>query len=151
MGDSAVSAGCARNPNKAVIDRDNYHASDTGKPARVEIVAFPGCEITPMNPDHHGTPGWIGAPLCSWAAYLGLPVTCIIRHVHIQEQAIFGAAGYADEAGCLRAMAAEFRRIEDPGPTRVRLRRLPAQISDRRSGIGNPEKLIYPVRRRADH
>src|SRR6516162_3147000 len=129
-----------------VIDGDNDHASDTGKPARVEIVAFPGREITAVNPDHHGTPTQIGAPLCGGVAYLGLPVTSVIRHVHIQEQTIFGAAGYADDAGCLRAMAAEFGRIEDPGPTHVRLRRLPAQISDRRSGIGNAKKLVHALR-----
>src|ERR1700719_4624214 len=129
---------------QAIIDRDDDHTSYTGKPARVEIVAFPGREITAMDPDHDGTPTQIGATLGLTAACL--PVIVVSRHIHVQEQAIFGAAGYADDASSLRAMAAEFRRTEDPGPTRVRLRRLPAQISHRRSGIGNAEKYVYALR-----
>src|SRR5262245_62562582 len=51
-----------------------------------------------------------------------------IRHIHVQEQAIFAGAGGTGRVGDLRAMAAKLRRIENVRPRSVNLRWLPPQI-----------------------
>jgi hypothetical protein len=117
---------------QAVIDRDNDHAPYVYEPASIEIITFASCQSTAMDPNHDGAK-------CRFVSFVtpAIIATLAIRNINIQEQAIFAYARCANYLGSLRAMAAKFRSIENPGPVRGRLGRLPPQISHRRSSIRN--------------
>ncbi len=61
---------------------------------------------------------------------------------HVEEQAVLGVLPGAIAAGQLRAAVAVGGGAADAVPRLGRLRRLPAQRSDRGRGIGNAEELI---------
>src|SRR5690606_3706680 len=65
------------------------------------------------------------------------------------ETVLVGARFRQPVARFLRTSAAEPRRVQDLGPVRRLLRRLPAQIAHGRSGVRNAFELDAPVADRA--
>src|SRR5216683_7216647 len=87
-----------------------------------------------MNPDNHGKAvrWWIG-----------------VGHVNIEIQAVLAAHQRPSTKLELRANVTELGRMKQRFEVRWRLRRPPAQVSNRRGRVGYAEVLIFPGRRNA--
>ena len=110
-----------------VVDGDHDHAVlDQG--GRVVVVALAGHQGATVDP-HHDRPVAPGGAR---------------RGVDVQVQAVLGGAGHAEGRGRLRAVRREAGRGAHARPPRGRLRRLPAQVPDRRRRVRDAEELAGP-------
>ena len=112
---------------EAVVDRNQDHAlaGERGSFVR-RLVAPAEAQASAVDPDHDGP----------------RLIAVASRRPHVQEQAVLGRfrqghTGHHRQNGALRTDGAELRRVARAAPLRRRLRRLPAQFSDRRRREGN--------------
>src|SRR5262249_19902288 len=118
---------------QAVVDRHDNHDANGRQHAPIEVIALPEGQGASMDPHHDGT------QMRRFALVRSIIVG--IRHIYVQEQAIFAGARGAGWVGALRAMAAKLRRVENVRPRSVNLRWLPPQITYRWGRIRNAKKL----------
>ena len=101
--------------------------------ATTVLVALARGQPAAVDPHHDWTEIFVRA----------LPVVLVQpRRKNVQEQTVLADAG----AAALGAYVAERRRVEQPIPSPKRLRRRPAQIADRRLGVGNAKEFGDAVR-----
>jgi hypothetical protein len=118
---------------QAVVDRHDDHVAGGRQHAPIEVIALPEGQGASMDPHHDGT---------QMRRFALLRIIIVgMRHIHVQEQAIFAGARGTGRVGALGAMAAKLRRIQNVRPRSVNLRRLPPQIPDRRGRIRDAKKL----------
>ena len=95
-GDSAVSAGCAREAERAepIVDRDDDDVALIDQPCRVVVVALAGDQRAAVDPHHdRAQAGSVVvvtiAAVVAAAAVVAVPVA-LVRGEHVEEQAILG-------------------------------------------------------------
>ncbi len=128
-----------------VVQGDDHDAL-VHEPDGIVVVALSDEERAAVDPHHHRK------PLVSVLVTVAVVPTALIVAAggseHVEEQAIFAGAGKTEGRCALRTMVAKPRRVAHAGPAPVRLRRLPAQVADRRCRIGNAEEPVDAARER---
>jgi hypothetical protein len=109
-------------PSKPVVDRDD-DAALLNQPRRVVVVALAGGQRAAVDPEHDRQ-----------VLRVPLPVAAIGR-IDVQVQAVLVRRRPADRGSLLRAVVREVSGVERSVPARVRPRRAPAQVADRRRRV----------------